>query len=308
MESYSSLYVIIGTIALITFSYSLKGQTKTVVNKDTTLKEFISNTSIKGYSLEQIRSYYKRHSASIECVLPPSYDCYFKIMHPFKQAVNLTDKLVSEKEFENRIPIDYSKSKPFISKEDRSKDSGKLFISVVITNTEGQQIDILEKRQQQIEWYKKQDWKTITWKSIANKYEIAYTNQITTTDFTKKFNKVGYPYNISFPEEGRLPMKEFEKLIKLLSKDTANKILDVFMRQPKSNTNNFEDAFLCNISDIAAHFDDGFVGYLSNTKKDWLLFTDSDLQYSIFACNKALADLLVNDGLEVLKCKTYTRL
>jgi hypothetical protein len=65
MESYSSLFVIIGTITLVSISYSLKGQTKTVVNKDTTLKEFISNTSIKGYSIEQTRSYYKRRGSSI---------------------------------------------------------------------------------------------------------------------------------------------------------------------------------------------------------------------------------------------------
>jgi hypothetical protein len=216
--------------------------------------------------------------------LPKGFESYSIITHPFEIATNLSDSLVTLDEFENRVTYDFEKA----------KQSEPLGLTITMTDKQGRIIDLTQHSIQKIEWHKKQTWKLADWKEVCYKNGIPFEGHTTLNSIWNHFSKSGIPYNLNYPDEGVLAYDKFKIILEQLRKDSRYNRLYVYQEMPHSITEN-DTLMLMYIDDILSFFQrSGFKGYLCSVDKSFILYTDSDLQFSLWASNKELNDKLDN--------------
>ncbi len=155
--------------------------------------------------------------------------------------------------------------------------------------------------------YKSKRWEEISWKSISDKYGLKFHDQINPQTFINKFEKIGFPKNLTFPFEGHLSLKIFEELIKILkSYDTKDEVYS-YQVMPHSEKNEFEVLVKCSFDELITYYPNGLIGYLYSHDKRWILFTDTDLCFTIFGGPSDLSDKLNSSSVESLLCLATSR-
>ncbi len=234
--------------------------------------------------LKSTKKFRKGESPTIAHCIPKGFESYSIITHPFEIATNLPDSLVSIDEFENRVPYDFEKAK-------QAEPSG---LTITMTDKQGRIIDLTQHSIQKLEWHNKQNWKLADWKEVCNKNRIPFDNNTTLNSIWTYFSKNGIPYNIDYPDEGTLAFDKFKLLLEQLRKDIKFHRLYVYQEMPHAITEN-DTLMLMYIDDILNLFKrSGFKGYLCSADKSFILYTDSDLQFSLWASSKELNDSLDN--------------
>ena len=148
---------------------------------------------------------------------------------------------------------------------------------------------------------------------MAEKYGLVFHNEINPRSFTNKFEESGWPEDLGFPSEGYLPRRELLKLVEVLRCHTPTGEAYIFQTAPHSTYKDgrTEDLVVAELGEVSRYFDDGFIGYLYGRDKEWVVYTDTDLPFTIAAGSEELVGTLTNNevsGLEALICDPSTRL
>ncbi len=230
-----------------------------------------------------------------ECV-PPKYESYCKIFHPFEVTPDEEEILEPQNEYGQKVNLVFNKD----------NESGIAFSEI---KEDGTVVDILERFKERKKEYNSKRWSIVSWKNIAEKYGLIFHNQINPDSFVAKFLKIGWQRNLNFPREGYLPRQSLIKLLDILK--TTTKVTEVCIYQMPPNNiwkdNKDSDFVKCSYEGVLEYFDKDFIGYLYAIDKSWIILTDTDLTFTIVGGRKKLIYALVASDLEVLECKSTTR-
>jgi hypothetical protein len=239
---------------------------------------------------------FKLEGCTIEQCIPAKFETYCKIFHPFEITPDEDDILEPNKEYGQQINLTFSNN---IEEGFLIKEIGK----------EGKEIDIFERQREYLKDYNSKKWYDATWKSIAEKYDLTFHNEINPQTYIDKFQEIGWQKNLNFPSEGYLPRKSLETLLKILNKMSSSKRVFIYQMIPHNIWKDDKDCDLvsCNVNEVLEYFENDFIGYLYSEDKSWIIFTDTDLNFTIVGGQKILIENLIESDLEVLECKSKTR-
>lgn len=230
-----------------------------------------------------------------QCI-PPNLESYCKIFHPFETTPDEAEILEPNKEYGQQVNLTFS----------NNTETGFLIKEV---GKNGKEIDILERQKERLEEYNSKRWDFVTWKSIADKYGLIFHNEINPQTYVDKFQKIGWQKNLNLPSEGYLPRQLLIKLLKLLKEASSSDQVYIYQNVPHNILKDNKDCDLikCSFNEVLEYFDNDFIGYLYSVDKSWIVFTDTDLNFTIVGGQKKLIDVLVSSDLEVLECLETTR-
>ncbi|MFO1443645.1 hypothetical protein KDN24_10555 [Bacillus sp. Bva_UNVM-123] len=142
-------------------------------------------------------------------------------------------------------------------------------------------------------------------KDLAKKYNIEYTNSISSRDFFRSLG--GYPRYMVFPDEGSMELNEVGKIVSVLQPFTQGEKCYFYYDLLKTvNIDPVANGYLY-FGDLKDLIDlskqpHGSATYWWNQSKTWCLYTDYDLDYSIVGGKKEVIEsLLSDDSLECIE-------
>ncbi len=238
---------------------------------------------------KQFNNSKKSEVGTIAHCLPNTFEFYGIITHPFAIAINLPDSTLTEKQYKNRIPYDFEKA----------KSAPKEGFTMTMKDDRGREIDLTQYHIQKIVWRSKQTWKLTDWNIVCKTNGIAFNDRTTLNTIWKFFSQNGIPYNLEFPVEGTLDHSRLKRICDIIGQDSNYKKIYVYQTHPHSITDN-DTLMLLNTEDVLKYFQNtGFKGYLCASDKSFVLYTDNDLQFSLWGSNKSIADRL-KKAIEIL--------
>lgn len=239
---------------------------------------------------------FKLLGCTIGQCIPPNFESYCKIYHPFEVTPDEPDILEPNKEYGQKVNLSIS----------NSPDAG---LQITEVKSDGTVIDIFARQQERLKEYKSKSWDFVTWKSVAERYGLIFHNEISPQTFVDRFQKIGWQKNLNFPSEGYLPRQLLVKLLKLLKEYSSQDQAYIYQMPPNNIWKDNKDCDLvkCSFNEVLEYFDKDFIGYLYSEDKSWVIFTDTDLKFTIVGGQKKLIDVLLSSDLEVLECKATTR-
>ncbi|MDX2246516.1 MAG: hypothetical protein SF052_07065 [Bacteroidia bacterium] len=238
---------------------------------------------------------FKLHGCTIGHCIPPKFESYCKIFHPFEVTEDEEDILEPNKDYGQLVYLTIS------------TDNHELKITE--QRNDGTVVDILERQQKRLKEYHSKKWDFVTWKSIADKYDLTFHNEINPKTYVDKFQKIGWQRNLNFPSEGYLPRKILTKLLTLLKENSSSDESYIYQKPPHNIWKDNKDCDLvkCHLHEVLEYFDNDFIGYLYSADKSWVVFTDTDLCFTLVGGHKQLIDKIISSELEVLECAATTR-
>ncbi len=238
---------------------------------------------------------FKLNGCTIGHCIPPKFESYCKIFHPFEVTPDEADVLEPNKDYGQHISLTISKDSQGLQITERKKD--------------GTTIDIFERQQEQRKEYNLKKWDFVSWKSIADKYSLTFHNEINPQTYVDKFQRIGWQRNLSFPSEGYLPRQILTTLLTLLNNQSSSDEVYIYQMPPHNIWKDNKDCHLvkCSLNEVLEYFDKDFIGYLYSADKSWVVFTDIDLCFTIVGGQKQLINTLISSEFEVLECKATTR-
>lgn len=259
---------------------------------DTKLSYWIENekVSIQAH-INEVEFVNKIHNT-----IPPIFESYCKIFHPFEVVVEENETLTKNER--------YGKWGSMLLKHDN-----KGIPHCYEVNERGEEIDIVKRKEKEQHVWESKERKSISWKSVTEKYGLNYHSEINPDSFVRKFQQIGWPSNLGFPSEGFLPQPELEKFLEIAKKHTPSGRVYIYQKAPNTiwKNNEPEDLVLCSIAEVKEYFTNGFVGYMYDEERRWIIFNDTDLYFSIVGGTKKLITDLQHSQLETLECREDTR-
>jgi hypothetical protein len=239
---------------------------------------------------------FKLFGCTIGQCIPPTYEAYCKIFHPFEITPDEPDVLAPNKEYGQQVTLQFN----------RDNDNN---LSISEIRPDGSIVNILERQKEQLAEHNSKRWNLASWKSIAEKYGLFFHNEISQQKFVEKFQKIGWPKNLSFPSEGYLPRQLLIDLTYILKTAVTTDTVYIYQFPPHTAFKGNKDCELvrCSLDEVLEYFGNGFVGYLYASDKSWIVFTDTDLSFTIVGGQIQLIEKLINSSLEVLQCLSTTR-
>ncbi|MGZ3895614.1 MAG: hypothetical protein ACXVM0_15580 [Flavisolibacter sp.] len=233
---------------------------------------------------------------TIDQLIPLGYECYAKILHPFEEDIEKTDALAPHPTYGKKVSLSL-----------RHLPDGQLGTFFLLPD--GSEIDVQEQYGERQKEYASKKRKPVTWQSLAEKYGLVFHNQIHDQSYVARFQKIGWPENLIFPSEGRLPRATFEKLLHTLRDYTGKDELYIFQYPPHSLYREGKGADLvrCSYAEVRSYFEEDFVGYLYGIDHSWVVFTDTDLYFTLVGGSQALIHAIGQTELEILTSTGTTR-
>lgn len=148
------------------------------------------------------------------------------------------------------------------------------------------------------------------WKEMGERYGVTFNNQTEIEAYSNKFKEIGWPENLLFPAEGRLPMPMLSVVLDILTRYSGGKdSVRLYLIAPNSMgwKDYPKEVVEGRLDEIPDYFDRRyFIGWLFPPDRSWILHTDTDLHYTVLGGPAPLIDMLVKSPLEVLKCDAST--
>jgi hypothetical protein len=290
--------------------------------------------------------------------IPPVFEAYCKILHPFIVDLNANDAKYNEKEEERKeeaalikrmyhklnfddtglltldiktfietgmkIVLDRHKKDasilqlPLVSIPDgQLKEDIKVLVKEPLTDafgklgnlfqaaSQGQKLGINPIHDREFENVGKK--LKVKWEDIARKYGLQFHHDISPISYSKKFEMLGFPLNLYFPNYS-------------LDSEDCNKILNAlkeFSKTQKVLIHSFSDNYdlttkLCPIEKMIKDNKDDALngGYIIDENKEWAIYSDyfRDLQMTIIGGSKQLINALKEQtDLEIVECSEFSR-
>jgi len=250
---------------------------------------------IEDETLQRTTDNFKLHGCTIGHCIPPKFESYCKVFHPFEVTNDEEDILEPNKEYGQQVSLNIL-----------NDNQG---IQITETRKDGTIIDFFERQQERLKEYNSKKWNFVAWKSIADKYGLTFHNEINPQTYVDKFQKIGWQRNLNFPSEGYLPRQILIKLLALLNDKGQSDEVYIYQMPPHNIWKDNKDCDLvkCSYNEVLEYFDKDFIGYLYSADKSWVVFTDTDLCFTLVGGKKQLIDNLIISDLEVLECAVTTR-
>jgi hypothetical protein len=213
-----------------------------------------------------------------QCI-PPIFDAYCKVFHPFE--VNPDEPEILEQNLEPRFPLTFN----------------------------GTRDELFEIYKKEREEHDSKRWNFVRWESVAEKYGLVFYNQISPESFVKKFRKTGWQKNLNFPMEGHLPRSLLINILDILILHSPKDEVHIYQMPPNTIWKNKfgTDLVKCNFGEVLIYFVKDFIGYLYPADKSWILYTNTDLTFTIVGGPNKLIERFMNNDIEALECNSYTR-
>jgi len=241
-------------------------------------------------------SEFKMSGCPIGHCIPPKFESYCKIYHPFEVTPDEPDILEPDKDYRKPVSITFLRDPEKVTK-------------ITMTKNDGTVIDLFEEHKERLKDYHSKKWIFTAWKTIADKYGLLFHNEINTETYVNKFQEIGWPKNLAFPGEGQLPRKNLMDHLGVLEKESTAGEVFIYQKIPHSiyKDNRYDDLVRCSYEEVLGYFDKDFAGYLYSADKSWIVFTDTDQHFTIVGGDKRLIRSLATCDLEVLECTKDTR-
>lgn len=239
----------------------------------------------------------KEVGSTVELVIPPCYEGYAKLFHPFEINLEETDTLEPNRTYGRPMTIHLT----------MTKDGGLIATEI---KEDGSTVDLYEDYKKRVE--KRTQLKLVytSWRSVAEKYGLHFHQEINQNSFTARFQEIGWPRNLLFPREGYLVRPLLLKLLLLLKQYTVGDEVYIYQLVPNSimKEGRIDDLIKCRFEEVSEYFPRDFIGYMYAADKSWIVYTDTDLYFTLVGGSKALIQTLANSSLEVLPCLPTTRI
>ncbi|MGD6803844.1 hypothetical protein [Rossellomorea aquimaris] len=154
----------------------------------------------------------------------------------------------------------------------------------------------------------------IWFKDLALKYNLQYTKEISSHSIVHLHGGSG-PQYLLFPYEGTMDKETLEEIIPLIKSFTSDScyfqyslLAATYYNEPHGNGYLFYGDLdgVLNLYESSEHV--GSPRYWWNENRDWCLYTDHDLDFSLFGGSKRmLNNLKASDFLEVIEVDRDTR-
>lgn len=239
---------------------------------------------------------FRREGTTVENLVPPMYESYGKILHPFELNAEEPDTLEPHPNYGKQVSIAIT----------HTPDGG---ISITEQKPDGTVVDLGEEARQREEGRQLQTLVHTSWQSLAQKYGLTYHAEINTASYAALFQQTGWPRNLLFPSEGFLPRTLLTHLLSLLRQHTPHDEVYIYQWPPHSifKEGRAADLVRCSFAEVLEYFDGGFTGYLYAGDRSWLVHTNTDFHFTLVGGSKDLLEALKSSDLEVLECSAATR-
>lgn len=229
--------------------------------------------------------------------IPQVFESYAKVFHPFEITVNEPEELKSNESYERDGTLNIYRN-----------EEGNL--KLYDETPDGQFIDVYKRKEQERAAWLAKPRRNATWKEVSEKYGIRYHNETNLKAFVNKFQEIGWPTNLGFPSEGFLPRKEFLRLLEVLKRHSTSDKVFIYQKAPHTiwKDDLAEDLVLASFEEAGQYFEEDFRGYLYDENKKWLIYTDTDLSFTLVGGDHSLIHSLSGSDLEVLRCTATTRI
>ena len=239
---------------------------------------------------------FRENGCTIANLIPPVYESYGKLLHPFEINTAEPDTLEPNPDYGRQVNIAIS-----------SVPGGG--INITEQYKDGTGTNLFDEYQKKVEDRKAQKLLPVSWQSIAQKYALRFHEEINTSSYIARFQKTGWPRNLLFPSEGRLPRAQLISLLSILKECSPQEEVHIYQTPPHSLYKNdrIEDLVACTFEEVTQYFEEDFIGYLYAADKSWIVFTDTDLHCTLIGGYPALLQALQESTLEVVPCSHTTR-
>jgi len=239
----------------------------------------------------------KKNGSTVQHVVPGFYQSYAKLFHPFEINFEQTDKLEPNPDYGTPIPIHLT----------RTNDGD--FIATEIKE-DGSTLDLYEEYKKRVERRAQMKLVYTSWQSVALKYGLHFHEEINQSSFSARFREIGWPRNLLFPREGYLVRPLLLQLLLILKEHTVNNEVYIYQLVPNSimKDGRIDDLVKCSLEEVTEYFPKDFIGYMYAANRSWMVYTDTDLYFTLVGGSKALIETVINSSLEVLPCLPTTRI
>ncbi|WP_299762758.1 hypothetical protein [uncultured Pontibacter sp.] len=241
-------------------------------------------------SEEKLTLSFEDEGITIGNCLPPIFESYCKVFHPFEITTDEPDTLENDPDLKE----DLAEIITFNYRQGTHKTTNPWEASGGDLNLKLRMTDPNLKR-----------WEYVTWQEIAEKYELIFHNEINPDSYITRFDEIGYPWNLWFPKGGYLPRPVFKKLNSVLS--SASQTHEVCIYQMPPNNIYKMELVSGSLEDVSNYFEEDFIGCMYASDKSWLVFTDTDLHFTLMAGPESLITAIVNSEIEAVRCSADTR-
>ena len=239
----------------------------------------------------------KKNGSTVQHVVPDFYQSYAKLFHPFEINTKETDALEPHGRHQNRVHTTFS----------QMQDGTVL---VTETNDDGTTVITYETYVQRMKQYALLNYVYTSWRTVAEKYGLHFHEEINQSSFSARFREIGWPRNLLFPREGYLVRPLLLQLLLILKEHTVNNEVYIYQLVPNSimKDGRIDDLVKCSLEEVTEYFPKDFIGYMYAANRSWMVYTDTDLYFTLVGGSKALIETVINSSLEVLPCLPTTRI
>ena len=149
--------------------------------------------------------------------------------------------------------------------------------------------------------------KKVKWEDLAHQYELHFHENISTESFRKKFNSLGYPINLYFPDSA-LDKAQCVQLVHVLNNFCKTKMVLIRSLSDRHELVNK----ICPIEKMMTNNEQDALkgGYIVDEHQEWIIYADyhRDLEMTILGGSKLLIEKLKEEtDLEIVPCSPISR-
>lgn len=232
----------------------------------------------------------------VKNIVPAIFESYCKIFHPFEISFEEEDTLTKNEQ--------YGQHRTMLLNRDAQ---GNLHFYEI--NAQGEAEDIVKRSEEEQRIWESRKRENVCWRDVAEKYGLVYHNEINPQSFVRRFQQIGWPPNLRFPSEGFLPQEALETFLAVVASHTPSQRVYIYQQAPNTIWRNSEpeELVLCRLDEVKDYFTSGFIGYIYDEERRWIIFNDTDLCFSVVGGARKLIMDLLSSPLEVLECSANTR-
>jgi hypothetical protein len=240
---------------------------------------------------------FKEVGNTVERVIPPCYEGYAKLFHPFEIDTKERDALEPNR--------NQNRSTHFTINVNNNEG-----IVLIETNDEGTKSISYDEYVKRIKQYALLNHVYTNWRAVAEKYGLSFHQEISPLSFSAHFKEIGWPRNLIFPKEGYLARPLLIQLLSLLKHFTVDENMFIYQLVPNSimKDGRTEDLVKCSLEEVTEYFPEDFIGYMYAADRSWMVYTNTDLYFTLVGGSNVLIQTLANSNLEVLPCLPTTRI
>ncbi|HEY4289268.1 MAG TPA: hypothetical protein VGN00_19340 [Puia sp.] len=127
------------------------------------------------------------------------------------------------------------------------------------------------------------DEAAVGWKEVGERYGVVFDKESSIDRYARAIKEKEASERLEFPIEGQLPLAVLTTLLEVLKPYTASGRVCIFQTPPHSifRGGNTGELVELGLDEVPGYFTKYFTGYLFSVDRSWIVFTDTDLDFTI---------------------------